>query len=116
VTWDGALEFASADDFGPWLAKHSADTRELWVIIFKKSTGKQRVTFDDLLDVALCWGWVDVQTKTVDSERYGIRFVPRKPKSDWSVTNRSTVCRLIAAGRMREPGTRVLPPDLVCEK
>jgi uncharacterized protein YdeI (YjbR/CyaY-like superfamily) len=59
------------------------------------------VSFDQLLEVALCHGWVDVQTKGIDEERYAIQFVPRKPTSRWSATNRATVVRLIAHGRMR---------------
>jgi len=81
----------------------------------KKSSGMQTVGFDELLEIALCWGWVDVMTKGIDDERYGIRFVPRKPGSDWSATNRRIVCRLIADGRMRPSGAALLPADLICE-
>jgi uncharacterized protein YdeI (YjbR/CyaY-like superfamily) len=70
------------------------------------------VTFDQLLEVALCHGWVDVQTKGIDEERYGIRFVPRRPGSNWSPTNRAIVTRLLAEGRMRPAGLATLPGDL----
>jgi uncharacterized protein YdeI (YjbR/CyaY-like superfamily) len=110
-----AIEIASAAQFDEWMAVHHASERELWAAIFKKSTKKQTVTFDELLELAICWGWIDVQTKGIDDERYGIRFVPRKLGSNWSPTNRTLVCRLIAAGRMRPSGSALLPPDLVCQ-
>lgn len=96
------------------MAAHHASERELWAAIFKKATKKQTVSFEQLLEIALCWGWIDVQTKSIDTERYGIRFVPRKPVSNWSQTNRALACRLIAAGRMQPAGSALLPPDLVC--
>ena len=85
-------------------------------VFFKKSSQKQTVTFDALLEVALTRGWVDVQTKGIDEERYGIRFVPRKPGSNWSATNRKIVKRLIADGRMHEAGAARLPPDLFADE
>jgi uncharacterized protein YdeI (YjbR/CyaY-like superfamily) len=99
-------------DFERWLQERDASSPVLWVAIYKKSTKKQTVTFDELLEVALCYGWVDVQTKGIDEERYGIRFVPRKPKSNWSETNRGIVRRLLETGRMKPAGIAVLPSDL----
>lgn len=110
-----AVDIAAAAEFEHWLTTHHAAERELWVAIFKKATKKQTVTFDELLEIALCHGWVDVQTKGIDDERYGIRFVPRRAGSNWSATNRRIVCGLIAAGRMRPAGSALLPADLVCE-
>jgi hypothetical protein len=82
-------------------------------VFFKKASEKQTAAFDELLEVALTRGWVDVQTKGLDHERYGIRFVPRKPGSNWSTTNRAIAKRLLAEGRMKEPGKALLPPDLI---
>lgn len=107
-----AAPVASAEAFARWLAAHGGDERELIVAIFKKASGKQTVTFDALLETALCYGWVDTQTKSIDAERYAIRFVPRKPGSNWSAINRGIVRRLIAAGRMTPAGAAVLPADL----
>lgn len=111
---ESAIDFASAAQFDAWMAAHHAGGGELWAAIFKKSTNKQTVAFDELLEIALCWGWVDVQTKGIDAERYGIRFVPRKPTSNWSATNRSIVCRLLASGRIQPSGMVLLPSDLIC--
>jgi uncharacterized protein YdeI (YjbR/CyaY-like superfamily) len=109
---EDAVEVTSAKEFSGWLAANGGTAREVWIAIYKKASGKQVVGFDPLLEMALCHGWVDVQTKGIDAERYGIRFVPRKPGSNWSATNRATVKRLLAEGRVEVTGKAVLPPDL----
>ena len=108
----GAEPVAAAEELDRWLRDHGASERERIVAIFKKASGRQTVTFDELLEVALCHGWVDTQTKGIDTDRYAIRFVPRRPGSNWSATNRDKVRRLLAEGRMTPAGTAVLPPDL----
>lgn len=110
---DGLL-IGSRREIEAWFAATGQTQRELWAIIFKKTSGKQSVTIGELIESGLCWGWVDHQTKRIDDERYGIRFVPRRPGSNWSARNRATACRLIAAGRMTPAGAVQLPPDLVC--
>jgi hypothetical protein len=71
--------FSAASQFDRWLRDHGAAERELIVSIFKKASGRQTVTFDELLETAICHGWIDTQTKSIDDERYAIRFVPRRP-------------------------------------
>jgi uncharacterized protein YdeI (YjbR/CyaY-like superfamily) len=107
-----SVPVASAGEFESWLAANGTAERERIVAIYKKASGRQTVTFDELLDVALCHGWVDTQTKGIDDERYAIRFVPRRPGSNWSATNREKVRRLLAEGRMTPAGQAVLPGDL----
>ena len=107
-----AVPVSSAGEFHDWLAANGATERERVVAIYKKASGRQTVTFDELLDVALCHGWVDTQTKGIDDQRYAIRFVPRRPGSNWSATNREKVRRLLAEGRMTPAGQAVLPGDL----
>ncbi len=107
-----ATPVSSADEFDRWLRDHGASGRERIVAIYKKASGRQTVTFEELLDVALCHGWVDTQTKGIDEQRYAIRFVPRRPGSNWSATNRERVRRLRQAGRMTSAGEVALPPDL----
>jgi uncharacterized protein YdeI (YjbR/CyaY-like superfamily) len=107
-----AVPVSSAEEFGRWLRDHGGSERERVVAIYKKASGRQTVTFDELLDVALCHGWVDTQTKGIDDQRYAIRFVPRRPGSNWSATNREKVRRLLAEGRMTPAGRAALPADL----
>jgi uncharacterized protein YdeI (YjbR/CyaY-like superfamily) len=107
-----ATPVASAGELDRWLRDHGASERERLVAIYKKASGRQTVTFDELLDVALCHGWVDTQTKGIDEQRYAIRFVPRRPGSNWSATNRERVRRLRDEGRLTPAGEATLPPDL----
>ena len=107
-----AVPVSSAEELGRWLRDHGGSERERVVAIYKKASGRQTVTFDELLDTALCHGWVDTQTKGIDDERYAIRFVPRRPGSNWSATNRDRVRRLRRDGRLTLTGEAVLPPDL----
>ena len=60
----------------------------------------------------MCHGWVDTQTKRIDVERYAIRYVPRRPGSNWSARNRATARRLVLEGRMTVAARGTLPPDL----
>ena len=103
---------SSAAELDRWLRDNGASERERIVAIYNKASGKQTVTFEELLDTALCHGWVDTQTKRVDDQRYAIRFVARRPGSNWSPTNRERVRRLQREGRMTPAGQAVLPPDL----
>lgn len=107
-----ATQAGSAEEFDAWLRDHGGSAAERIVAIYKKASGKQTVTFDELLEVALCHGWVDTQTKAIDEERYAIRFVPRRPGSNWSASNRERVRRLQREGRLTPAGSAVLPPDL----
>ena len=107
-----AAPVSSAEEFDRWLRDNGASEPERIVAIHKKGSGKQTVTFQELLDIALCHGWIDTQTKRIDDQRYAIRFVPRRTGSKWSVTNRETARRLQSEGRMTKAGKAVLPPDL----
>jgi uncharacterized protein YdeI (YjbR/CyaY-like superfamily) len=107
-----ALPMVSAAEFDRWLSERGASEREIIVAIYNKASGKQTVTFPDLLETALCHGWVDTQTKRIDEERYAIRFVPRRPGSNWSARNRETARRLRREGRMTPAGAAALPADL----
>ena len=70
------LEVANPADFAAWLAAHGATAREIWPVLYKKATGKQTVTYAELVEVALCYGWIDGLEKTLDTERYALRFSP----------------------------------------
>ena len=107
-----AAPVASVEEFDRWLREHGDSEPQRIVAIYKKASGKQTVTFEELLDTALCHGWVDTQTKGIDGERYAIRFVPRRPGSNWSATNRERVRRLLDEGRMTPAGEAVLPRNL----
>lgn len=106
------MPVASAEELDRWLSEHGADERKLIVAIFKKSSGKQTVTFEELLETSLCHGWVDTRSKGIDDERYALRYVPRRSGSNWSARNRELARHLIEEGRMAEAGEASLPGDL----
>jgi uncharacterized protein YdeI (YjbR/CyaY-like superfamily) len=107
-----AIPIDREDEFDTWLAEHGSTERSVVVAFYKKSSGRQTVTLQDLQAVALCHGWIDNLGQRVDDERMALRFTPRRQGSSWSPTNRELVRRLLAEGRLRPAGLAVLPPDL----
>jgi uncharacterized protein YdeI (YjbR/CyaY-like superfamily) len=96
--------FRASADFHAWLEKHHADTPELWVGFYKKASGKGGISYQDGVDAALCYGWIDGIKKRVDEARYTHRFTPRKADSIWSLVNARRLEELIAAKRVATPG------------
>jgi uncharacterized protein YdeI (YjbR/CyaY-like superfamily) len=101
---DPVLPFATSADFERWLAKHHGKATVLWIKYAKKGSGKPSITWTEAVDVALCYGWIDGQAKSIDEQHYLQRFTPRGAASVWSKINRDRVARLIAEGRMRPAG------------
>lgn len=95
--------FTDQEEFSNWLLEHHK-LNELWVGYYKKSTGKESLTWSESVDVALCFGWIDGIRKSIDNERYMIRFTPRNKNSIWSAVNVSKVNNLIKLGKMRPDG------------
>jgi uncharacterized protein YdeI (YjbR/CyaY-like superfamily) len=87
-----------------WLSRHHATAPEIWLIYYKKDSGKPRIPYNHAVEEALCYGWIDSLLKPVDADRYAQRFSPRRPTSRLSAMNRERVRRLIAAGRMTQAG------------
>jgi len=96
-----------------WLAANGTAEREIWLIFYKKHTGTPCVSYDEAVEEALCFGWIDGLIKRLDDDRYAQRFTPRKPGSSWSESNKVRVRKLIAEGRMTPAGlaTVTFPPD-----
>jgi uncharacterized protein YdeI (YjbR/CyaY-like superfamily) len=107
-----AIPLDSALAFDHLLRGVDEDRREVIVAIARKTSGRQSVTFHELLEIAMCHGWVDTQTRRIDDERYAIRYVRRRPGSNWSPRNREIARRLRAGGRLTAAGIVSLPPDL----
>jgi uncharacterized protein YdeI (YjbR/CyaY-like superfamily) len=87
-----------------WLARNHGRQEGLWVMFAKKGSAKRTMSYAEALDVALCYGWIDGQTKRLDDDYFLQRFTPRRQRSKWSKRNREKVAALTAAGRMRPPG------------
>src|SRR2546430_4698921 len=87
-----------------WLAKHGATASEIWLIYYKKSSARPRISYNDAVDEALCYGWIDGILKPIDDKKYAQRFSPRRKTSKLSDMNRERVRRLIKSGRMTKSG------------
>jgi uncharacterized protein YdeI (YjbR/CyaY-like superfamily) len=96
--------FATPDDFRAWLEEHHETESELLVGFHKKGSGRPSITWPESVDHALCFGWIDGVRRSIDAERYSIRFTPRQPRSTWSAINVKRVGELEAEGLMRPAG------------
>jgi uncharacterized protein YdeI (YjbR/CyaY-like superfamily) len=96
--------FKTASAWRAWLERSGGRAKEIWLVYYKKGTGKTSVTYSKALDEALCFGWIDSTVRRLDEERYMQRWTPRSPTSIWSKVNKGRVRRLTAEGRMAEPG------------
>ncbi len=100
------IYFASPAEWRAWLEEHHADADEVFVGFYKKHTGRQGLSWEQAVDEALCFGWIDTIVRRVDDDRHYQRFTPRKARSTWSAVNIANVERLIAEGRMEPAGLR----------
>jgi uncharacterized protein YdeI (YjbR/CyaY-like superfamily) len=98
------LEFADPDAWARWLREHHADRPGVWLKIAKKSAPVTTVAYPEVLDTAICHGWIDGQRKPLDETYFLQRFTPRGPRSKWSQVNREKARALIAADRMHPAG------------
>lgn len=98
------LYVTNRDDWRAWLGKHHATKKEVWLIYYKKHTGKHRIPYDDAVEEALCFGWIDSIVKKIDDEKFARKFTPRKGKSRWSELNKKRARKMMKAGKMREAG------------
>lgn len=101
---DQALYFEDREAWRNWLKKNNDEASHAWLIFYKKSSGKKGISLEDSVDEAICFGWIDDRLRSIDSERFVLRFSPRKMKSVWSKINRERAERLMESGRMTIAG------------
>jgi uncharacterized protein YdeI (YjbR/CyaY-like superfamily) len=104
VTEQPVLFFETPKEWRKWLHANHAKSNGVWLRFYKKGAGKKSVVYAEALDEALCYGWIDGQSKRLDDEAYVQRFTPRRAKSIWSKRNRDHVARLEKEGRMHDAG------------
>ncbi len=92
------------DEWRAWLAKHHDTEKDIWLIYYKKQSGEPRIPYNDAVEEALCFGWIDSIVKGIDENKYAQRFSPRKNGSNWSEMNKVRMRRLIEQGRMTPAG------------
>ncbi|MBW2972674.1 YdeI/OmpD-associated family protein [Candidatus Woesearchaeota archaeon] len=87
-----------------WLAKNHDKEKEIWLIYYRKSSGKKRIPYDDCVQEALCYGWIDSTAKRVDDKSFAQRFTPRRKTSQLSELNRERIRNMIRQGKMTRAG------------
>jgi uncharacterized protein YdeI (YjbR/CyaY-like superfamily) len=98
------MTFVTPKDLSEWLKVNHATESQLWVKIFKKNTGIESITWNELVIEVLCWGWIDGVKKSIDDQAYLQRITPRTARSNWSKRNTEHVESLISGDRMKEAG------------
>ncbi len=98
------LPLGNRETWREWLQLHHASEKEAWLVIRKKQAIQPGITYDEALDEALCFGWIDGLMRSVDDQTFTLRFSPRKSRSIWSEGNKQRVGRLIEQGLMTEAG------------
>jgi uncharacterized protein YdeI (YjbR/CyaY-like superfamily) len=98
------LYVTNRDEWRVWLDKHYKTEKEIWLVYYKKHTGRPTIPYDDAVEEALCFGWIDSIVKRIDDDKYAQKFTPRKPRSNWSELNKKRVRKLVAEGRVTEAG------------
>lgn len=105
------LHLTTRADWRAWLAAHHERETEIWLVYNKRHTGEPRVEYDDAVEEALCFGWIDSIVRTIDADRYAQKFTPRKAKSKWSELNRERFARMVREGKMTPAGLAKSPPE-----
>lgn len=101
TTW---LPFATPAAWRQWLRRNHKSPEGIWIRFYKKGSEVKSVNYAQALDEALCWGWIDGQSKSLDEISWIQKFTPRRPRSLWSKRNREHIARLTREGRMKPPG------------
>lgn len=92
------LHATNPEEWREWLEAHYKTESEIWLVYYKKATGKPRIEYNDAVEQALCFGWIDSTLKKLDEERSAQRFSPRKPKSGYSQANIERLRYLVSQG------------------
>lgn len=98
------LHASNRDAWRAWLDRHHETEQEIWLVFYKKHTGKPGVSYEDAVEEALCFGWIDSIVRRIDDERYAQKFGPRKANSKWSESNKRRVRKMMEEGKMTAAG------------
>lgn len=110
------VECKDRDEWRGWLSQNHETCSEVWLVYFKKHTGKPSIAYRESVQEALCFGWIDGLKKRLDDERYTHRFTPRRQKSKWSPLNTRLAEELIAEGKMAGAGLKAYKQRLSYEE
>lgn len=98
------LNLTTREEWREWLLKNHASESEVWLVYNKKHTGKARIPYEDAVEEAICFGWIDSIVKKINDDKYMQKFTPRKTKSEWSEHNKKRARKMLRQGLMAEAG------------
>lgn len=101
------LHITTRDEWRTWLAAHHASDSEVWLIYSKAGTGKPRIQYNDAVEEAICFGWIDSVVQRIDDASFAQKFTPRNNGAKWSAANIARLKRMVKAGRMTPAGMAV---------
>ncbi len=120
---NNALYVTHRKEWRDWLKKHYKTEREVWLVYYKKHTGKPRIPYNEAVEEALCFGWIDSTVKRIDDDRFAQKFSVRNPKSPYSQANRERLKELVKQGKVAKDVLAILgnlaeeefeiPPDIL---
>ncbi|MBI5471227.1 MAG: YdeI/OmpD-associated family protein [Ignavibacteriae bacterium] len=109
ITRANSVHLTTRKAWRSWLSKHFKSEKEVWLIFYKQHTGRPRISYNDAVEEALCFGWIDSKAKSLDKDRFAQRFSPRRPKRPYSQPNKERLRKLIAAKKVRREVLATLP-------
>ncbi len=98
------LHVISRKEWRAWLARHHRTEKEIWLVFYRKETGKPRISYNDAVEEALCYGWIDSTVRGLDDRRFMQRFSARRKTSNLSQMNRERIHKLISRRKMTKAG------------
>jgi len=113
---DKTLYVTNRNDWRVWLEKNHNTAKEVWLIYYKKHTGKPSIDYEASVEEALCFGWIDSIIKRLDIEKYARKFTPRISGNKWSMSNLKRLGKMIKQGRMTECGIAKIDRTIVRSK
>lgn len=108
------LYFTDRKQWRKWLSINGSVEKEIWLVYYRKNSGKLRIPYNDAVEEALCYGWIDSTVKGIDRERFAQRFSPRRPKSCLSEMNKERIRRLIKSKKMTAVGLKAVSKLFDC--
>ena len=102
------LEFQDQKEWRNWLEKNHSSEKEVWIVIQKKKSVKKGLRYQEAVEEAICFGWIDSKMQSIDAERFRQRFSPRKKNSIWSKKNKETAEKMIQAKKMKTAGIEAI--------
>jgi uncharacterized protein YdeI (YjbR/CyaY-like superfamily) len=98
------LHLTTRKQWRQWLAKNHKTTKEIWLVYYRNETGKPSIPYEDLVEEALCFGWIDSIIKKLDNDCYARKFTPRTNMTKWSDLNKRRMSRMLKAGLVTKAG------------